>query len=147
PFDGKPGRTIFTKKVSLTDNAQLVIIDFVRDKVTIPGTKFFVVIERLYTPINELITLNFKTNYDKNGKLDPYFRPRYTISYQPALVVYTQYKSYAKWFRLGDRLWAPPGKWPEFNEITPAKIWITRYGVWREELSSHELALSVTLTS
>jgi hypothetical protein len=146
PTDGKPGKTIFTKTVTLTDNAQLVTVDFVKDKVTIPGTGFFVLIEWLNIPYNQLITLSLREDYDQNGRWQS-DRPVYRVSYQPALVFYTQYLSHIQWMRLGNWLWGPLRKYPEFNEITPAKIWIKKLDGWKEELCSHELALSATLTS
>lgn len=146
--DGKPGKSIFTKKISLTDNAQLITIDLIKEKITIPGTGFFVAIEWMQIPINEVVTQALKDDFDQKGKEQPYTRPVYKIAYQPALVLYTRYFSHLKWLRLGGMYWGPPCCLPEFAQmVNPPTIWLKTDGIWRGDLCSHELALSVTLTN
>ncbi|MBC7401524.1 MAG: carboxypeptidase-like regulatory domain-containing protein [Mucilaginibacter sp.] len=147
PDNGEPGKAIFTKEISLTDNSQLITIDFSKDKVVIPGTKFFIAIEWLIIPLNEVITLGYAEKVEKVRKDGTQLKlgtAEYTAHYQPCLVLYTRYHSERHWLRLGNMGWNIMGM-PELSEIIPAKIWVKDSGTWSEKLSSHEIALSATL--
>jgi hypothetical protein len=147
PDTGLPGKAIFTKEISLTDNSQLITIDFSKDKIVIPGTKFFIAIEWLIIPLNEVISLEYSQKVEKfrkNGTQLIFDAAEYGTQYQPSLVLYTRYHSERPWLRLGKMSWNAEGM-PELSEIEPAKIWVKDGDNWQQLLSSHEVALSVTL--
>ncbi|MES2428544.1 MAG: carboxypeptidase-like regulatory domain-containing protein [Bacteroidota bacterium] len=90
---GAPGEVLFNKEVSLTDNSLKVTIDLSPDKIVIPHEKFFVVIEWLTIPYNEIITyrsIGFVEEINGNGHSVIKDEFRYYTYYQPFLISYEQ---------------------------------------------------------
>ncbi|WP_214071044.1 carboxypeptidase-like regulatory domain-containing protein [Mucilaginibacter sp. dw_454] len=86
-----PGKIIFTKTISLTDNALWVNIDLTNDKVRIPSKDFFIAIEWLINPYNEIIEVNRAPKVAKTTKRGFQLLndvSEYHISYQPFLIGY-----------------------------------------------------------
>ncbi|MES2428546.1 MAG: carboxypeptidase-like regulatory domain-containing protein [Bacteroidota bacterium] len=107
---GKPNKKIFTKEITLTDNALKVTIDLKSDKITIPTTKFFIVIEWLKITINEVITLNSVEKVEKvrkNGSQLLQDESRYLIRYQPCIVGFPGNKPTIGWITLDNINWEP----------------------------------------
>jgi hypothetical protein len=88
---GGPGKVLFTKTVSLTDNSTRIDFDLTDRFLIIPGSKFFIAIEWMYIPYNEIISIG---NADKVKRLTKRGRQvledtaGYGIMYQPFLVGY-----------------------------------------------------------
>jgi hypothetical protein len=122
---GGPGKKIFTKEVNLTDNAELVTIDVSKEKIVLPDEKFFIAVEWLAIPFNEIVQLNIGEKVErvkKNGTNLMMDASRYTIMYQPFLVI--------------------------FKGFSKAPTWVTRNGIdWRKENKNdfYNVALSATI--
>jgi hypothetical protein len=122
PGSGAPDSILFTKEVSLADNANKVIINLSADQLTLPPGKFFIAVEWIRIPYNEIIedlVLALTTFPDKSH--DVYqILGHYRIIYQPLLVGYLQYK--------------------------PTESWIKTNGAWqRFEHPGYDIALSATI--
>jgi hypothetical protein len=91
PFNGLPGQLLFTKEISLTDNAMRVPIDLSKDNIIIPGRNFFVAVEWIIDPYNEIIHMMGDKKVDKvtrKGQQVYKDATDYWITYQPFLVGY-----------------------------------------------------------
>jgi hypothetical protein len=105
---GKPGKTIFTKEVSLTDNALKITLNLKDQNIIIPTTKFFIAIEWLLIPVNEIVQLNVGNKADKSKagggqKLEE--TARYTLYYQPFMVLYNSDKGAVGWILADNKPW------------------------------------------
>jgi hypothetical protein len=108
PYTGAPGKVMFTKNITLKDNSQLVKIDLSEDKLVIPTTKFFVAVEWLRIPFNEVIKLDYapKTvKIRKNGSRLTTDESKYSVLYQPFLVGFRQVKRAPAWVKIDDDIW------------------------------------------
>ncbi|MDB5004759.1 MAG: hypothetical protein JWQ34_2984 [Mucilaginibacter sp.] len=88
---GGPGKILFTKNVSLTDNSTRIDFDLTKEIIVIPTAKFFVAIEWLITPYNEIIEVSNTQKFDwvtKHGYQIFKDASDYRVSYQPFLVGY-----------------------------------------------------------
>ncbi|GAA4085171.1 hypothetical protein GCM10022392_02460 [Mucilaginibacter panaciglaebae] len=89
---GAPGKVIFTKTVSLNDNSLWVDIDLTNDKRIIPTKNFFVAVEWIITPYNEIIGVNNAPKVAKTTKRGYQVikdASEYYVYYQPFLVGYS----------------------------------------------------------
>ncbi|MES2829856.1 MAG: carboxypeptidase-like regulatory domain-containing protein [Bacteroidota bacterium] len=103
-----PDKTLFTKTVSLDDNGIWVTIDLSKDNIVLDRKEFFVAVEWLRIPYNEVFKLEWAPRVKavkKNGTELLEDVSMYQTLYQPALVSYEGKKddrSYIKYKR---------GKW------------------------------------
>jgi hypothetical protein len=96
PDVGGPGDILFTKTVSLSDNSARVDIDVSKELIVIPGINFFVAIEWLITPYNEIIAVSNSPKLDwvtKRGYQMLKDASEYRVSYQPFLIGYMNEKT------------------------------------------------------
>lgn len=88
---GAPGKIIFTKTVSLNDNSLWVDIDFTNDKFVIPAKNFFIAVEWIINPYNEIIGVNKALKVAKTTKHGYQVikdASEYYVCYQPFLIGY-----------------------------------------------------------
>ncbi|WP_214227720.1 carboxypeptidase-like regulatory domain-containing protein [Pedobacter sp. B4-66] len=96
---GGPGETIITKDVTVQDNSHLITIDFSKDSVLLPS-KFFIVIEYLFIPFNEMISVVTEKKakgLNKKGRQVTEDAAAYSIAYQPVISVYMPHKLSPLW--------------------------------------------------
>jgi len=115
---GGPGNTIFTKEVNLQDNSHLVAIDLRENKINLPTANFFVAIQWLFIPYNEVISMSTSPkvagkNKDGDQILDD--TPIYFIDYQPFLSGYPQTHPVNFWVKSNDDSWRPRDVKPYIN--------------------------------
>lgn len=120
-----PGETIFTKTVSLSDNSLLIKIDLSKENIILPTTDFFIAIQWLIIPYNEIINVTYDSKLDgvsKKGRELYTEVSKYSIYYQPFLVGY--------------------------DSLKPAIRFTKNNGIWHKSSSypKHELALSATIS-
>ncbi|MES2809703.1 MAG: carboxypeptidase-like regulatory domain-containing protein [Bacteroidota bacterium] len=88
---GAPGEVLLKKEISLTDNAMRIDIDVSKENIIIPGQNFFVAIEWLINPYNEIILMMSATKVDRvtrKGQQVYKDATNYWVDYQPFLVGY-----------------------------------------------------------
>jgi len=88
---GVPGKIMFTKTVSLNDNSLWVDIDLTNDKLILPTKNFFVAVEWIITPYNEIIGVNNAPKVAKTTKHGYQVikdASEYYVYYQPFLIGY-----------------------------------------------------------
>jgi uncharacterized ubiquitin-like protein YukD len=124
---GGPGKILFTKNVSLTDNSAWIDFDLTKEIIVIPSTKFFVAIEWMITPYNEIIEVSNTQKFDwvtKHGYQIFKDASDYRVSYQPFLVGYAN-----------------------DNTLKPADLYIKVGNAWQytRAYEPFDLALSVTI--
>jgi hypothetical protein len=110
PKTGSPDKILFTKEVTLQDNSLMVSVDVSEEKFVIPSAQFFVAVEWLQIPFNEVINLNpikRVEKINKKGKEVIGDLAKYSILYQPFLVAYQHPSKVVTWFRNG-------GNWGNF---------------------------------
>jgi hypothetical protein len=93
---GRPGDVLFTKNVSLSDNSARVDIDLSKEYIVIPSEKFYVAIEWLITPYNEIFEVSNSPKLDwvtKRGYQMLKDASEYRVSYQPFLIGYMNEKT------------------------------------------------------
>lgn len=91
-----PGDVLFTKTVSLSDNSARVDIDLSKEYIVIPSEKFYVAIEWLITPYNEIFEVSNSPKLDwttKHGYQMLKDASEYRVSYQPFLIGYMNEKT------------------------------------------------------
>ncbi|MFD2872290.1 carboxypeptidase-like regulatory domain-containing protein [Mucilaginibacter ximonensis] len=99
---GAPGKTIFTKDVNLQDNSHIVSIDLSKDKIVLPSTRFFIAIEHLFIPYNEVVSIEASKKVagtDKKGDQVLEDTPLYYVEYQPFLATYPQNHPIMFWYK------------------------------------------------
>jgi hypothetical protein len=104
---GGPGETIISKDITVQDNSHLIAIDFSKDSVLLPS-KFFIVIENLFIPFNEVISVvsaKKAKGLNKNGKQVTEDAAAYSIAYQPVISVYMPHKLSPFWYIDGKGNW------------------------------------------
>ncbi|GAB3936221.1 carboxypeptidase-like regulatory domain-containing protein [Mucilaginibacter myungsuensis] len=87
---GLPDQKIYTKDIRLSDNSQMVIIDVSQDNWTVAGDTFFVAVEWLRIPINQVLQLDADLTVSKttrSGEQKLGEAPTYHILYQPAITI------------------------------------------------------------
>jgi hypothetical protein len=91
PATGGPGKILFTKNASLTDNSTWIDFDVSKDYIIIPTAKFFLAVEWLINPYNEIIGVSNSPKLDwitKRGYQMLKDASEYRVYYQPFLVGY-----------------------------------------------------------
>jgi hypothetical protein len=91
PITGAPGAIIFTKTVSLTDDAIKIYIDLSKDNIVLHANNFFIAVEWLNKPYNEIIQISASSKLDrvtKSGDQIARAVSQYRMYYQPFLVGY-----------------------------------------------------------
>lgn len=99
---GLPSKILFSKEINLSDNSHLVSIDLRNYNVILPSSKFFVVIEHLFIPYNEVVSIvpeQKVAGTNKKGKQILEDTPLYIICYQPFLATYRQDHPVTFWFK------------------------------------------------
>lgn len=105
---GEPGKKIFTKEVSIDNNVLKITVDLKNDKITIPSKKFFIAIEWLPIPLNEVIKLNIENKADhikKDGTQKLEETARYSLFYQPFLVKFVSGIGTYGWVSVDNKSW------------------------------------------
>lgn len=97
---GLPGKKIFTREITLTDNSLKVTIDVRSERIVIPTAKFYIAVEWLKTMRNEVIMLG-RTNKvrrtTKKGEQLLQDASVYSIMYQPFLTQFPSNKRTIGW--------------------------------------------------
>ncbi|MFD2147183.1 hypothetical protein [Mucilaginibacter antarcticus] len=65
---GEPGKKLFTKEITLNDNSLRITFDLSNEKIILPNRKFFVAIEWIHAPVNEVVRLDIGEKVDKVKK-------------------------------------------------------------------------------
>lgn len=120
--NGAPGKILFSKEVSLDDWSLLITVDLSKDNIQLQERKFFLAIEWLRIPYNELVKLNYAPKLNKvkaNGKQVLEDVADYEILYQPALVRYMGWKPAQSWVMGPNGLWhmIPSGRTSKAPDI------------------------------
>jgi hypothetical protein len=131
---GAPSKKLYTKEVTLNDNSLRITFDLTKERITLPEKKFYVAIEWLLIPLNEIVglTIGEKAKGVKEGKPSGSEDvSSYMIMYQPILAILPQA--------------VPPNSWvPRLSKVP---IWTSSDGVkWRQTPNAHDIALSATVT-
>ncbi|RZK81293.1 MAG: carboxypeptidase-like regulatory domain-containing protein [Pedobacter sp.] len=87
-----PKQVVYTKSIELENFAKWVTIDLSAENIQVPGKHFFIAIEWLRIPLNEIVELgNFARigKVKKNGFVVLDTVSQYKIHYQPAIVSYS----------------------------------------------------------
>jgi hypothetical protein len=88
---GTPAKILFTKSISLTDNSEWVDINMSDQLIIVPGNNFFIAIEWIQNPYNEIIGIDPSSKVKrltKRGLQVLEDASEYRIYYQPFLVGY-----------------------------------------------------------
>jgi len=110
PATGEPGKVLFTKSVSLTDNALLIRVDLSDDNIVIAADQFYISVEWLREPYNELVKLEYAPKIRKVTKKRGDILEdvsKYRIVYQPALVGMYRKKGAVSWVKTDKNKWVP----------------------------------------
>jgi hypothetical protein len=103
-----PGTILYTKEVSLKDKALIVTLDVTDENIRLPTAKFFISVEWLRIPYNEIVSLSMdsviykKRTFREDINLNV---SKYYVFYQPILVSYPKFKPAQKWIRNDRGLW------------------------------------------
>jgi hypothetical protein len=91
PETQQPGKILLTKEIVLLDNSLKITLDLSKEKFIIPGTKFFITIEWIRIPLNEIIAKSTAEQMQR-ARLDSrtytQYISRYWIFYRPILIRY-----------------------------------------------------------
>ena len=122
-----PGKVLFTKTISLTDNSKWVDIDLSNDNLIIPEKFFFIAIEWMYIPYNEIIAMYGAPKVAKvtrRGMQILKAATEYRVYYQPFLVGYINE-----------------------NKVKPAPVYTGGNNKWHlaKEYEGTEIAISATI--
>jgi hypothetical protein len=93
---GTPGKVLFTKTISLSDKSKWIDIDVTNDIIVIPGSNFFIAVEWMNIPYNEIIGINRTSKVDrltKRGAQVLEDASEYRVYYQPFLIGYENEKT------------------------------------------------------
>jgi len=107
---GTPGSVLFTKTVSLHDDAKLIRIDLSDDKVVIRDSQFYISVEWLRIPYNEKIGLSQSPKVRKVTKKGGNILENvsdYRISYLPVLLAMYKKKTAVSWVKIDKDRWKP----------------------------------------
>lgn len=122
PKTGAPGKVLFTKDVLLSDKSLMITIDLSKDQILLTDPRFFVAVEWLHIPFNELVKLEYSPKVNKvrkNGDQVLEDVSNYRVIYQPALVEYQGWKPAQSWIMLGNGSWQmnPPSATSKGSDI------------------------------
>ncbi|MES2453913.1 MAG: carboxypeptidase-like regulatory domain-containing protein [Bacteroidota bacterium] len=108
PKSGAPDTPLFSKMITLTDKALWVKLDLRKDNIIITPAEFFVAIEWLHIPFNEVIKLNYSPKVRKVTKKGNQLLEdvsEYATLYEPALIQYTKKKPDVSWVKNQENKW------------------------------------------
>ncbi|WP_285007961.1 carboxypeptidase-like regulatory domain-containing protein [Pedobacter faecalis] len=114
---GLPGKIRFTKTIELKNNSIWYVIDMSEDKITINGTQFFVAIEWLPIPFNEVVFFGSALKVERINRKGEQVHdtvPAYSIKYEPALIGYPRKEIPRAYIK------DPRGNWVEHTEYDVA---------------------------
>jgi|GEM_PF-1213333 len=122
PKTGGPGKILFSKDVLLRDNSLMIAIDLSKDQIVLKDQRFFVAVEWLHIPFNELVKLEYAAKVNKiNRKGNQVLEgvANYRILYQPALIEYDGWKPAESWVMKEDGRWRmnPPIKTNKGSDV------------------------------
>ena len=108
PKTGAPDTLLFSKIINLTDKALWVELDLRKDNIIINPAEFYIAIEWMHIPFNEVIKLFYapkvrKLNKKGNQVLEDV--SEYTTLYEPALIEYKKKKPTVSWIRNHENKW------------------------------------------
>lgn len=115
PATGGPGAVLFTKEVQLDDNAALIRVDLSKDAIVIADRQFYIAVEWLRIPLNELVRLNIAPKIRKVTRMGGTILEdvaEYSTVYQPALIGMRQRRGAISWTQ------NEKGKWVPYNTAT-----------------------------
>ena len=108
PKTGAPDTPLFSKIINLTDKALWVKLDLRKDNIIITPAEFFVAIEWMHIPFNEVIRLHYSPKVRKVTKKGNQLLEdvsEYTTLYEPALIQYTKKKPDVSWVKNQENKW------------------------------------------
>jgi hypothetical protein len=114
---GMPGKILFTKTIELTNNSIWYVIDMAEDNITINDLQFYIAVEWLPIPYNEVIVYGSALKVRKLNRKGEQVHdsvPAYTTKFEPALIGHprkTLPRALVK---------DPRGNWQEHNEFDVA---------------------------
>lgn len=108
PKTGAPDTLLFSKIINLTDKAPWVELDLRKDNIIINPAEFYIAIEWMHIPFNEVIKLFYapkvrKVNKKGNQLLEDV--SEYTTLYEPALIEYKKKKPAVSWIKNHENKW------------------------------------------
>lgn len=124
-----PDTLLFSKIINLTDKALWVELDLRKDNIIINSAEFYIAIEWMHIPFNEVIKLFYapkvrKVNKKGNQVLEDV--SEYATLYEPALIEYKKKKPNVSWIKNHEN------KWQLYDSAIPEE--------------KHEIALSATIS-
>lgn len=105
-----PGAVLLTKEVVLLDNSLKITLDLSKEKFIIPGTRFFITIEWIRTPLNEIISRAIAERLQRarlNGRTFGQYVSKYWVFYRPILILYATGDAKAIKYINQDDKWTP----------------------------------------
>ena len=110
PRSNLPDVTLFTKVISLDDNLIWVTIDLAKEGVVLAAKEFFLAVEWLRIPYNEIIKLEWAPRIRglrKNGEQLLEDVSQYRVLYQPAMASYKSEKKVPSYIKTKRGTWVP----------------------------------------
>lgn len=104
-ISGAPEHVLFKKEISLSDNSLKINVDLRKENIVLPSESFFIAIEWLRIPYNEIIqNWAYGTATSVRMKLEDVAAVggSYRVIYQPLLIGYKQAKKAQSWIKTGD---------------------------------------------
>lgn len=126
---GAPDTLLFSKIINLTDKALWVKLDLRKDNIIITPAEFYIAIEWMHIPFNEVIKLFYAPKVRKVSKKGNQVLEdvsEYATLYEPALIEYENKKPAVSWIKNHEN------KWQRYDSA--------------ESGQKHEIALSATIT-
>lgn len=108
PKTGAPGTLLFSKTINLTDKALWVELDLRKDNIIINPAEFYIAIEWMHIPFNEVIKLFYSPKVRKVTKKGNQLLEdvsEYTMLYEPALIEYKKKKPTVSWIKNHENKW------------------------------------------
>ncbi|WP_214229594.1 carboxypeptidase-like regulatory domain-containing protein [Pedobacter sp. B4-66] len=129
PKTGAPETLLFSKIINLTDKAPWVELDLRKDNIIINSAEFYIAIEWMHIPFNEVIKLFYAPKVRKVNKKGTQILEdvsEYTTLYEPALIEYKKKKPSVSWIKNSEN------KWQRYDSAISEQ--------------KHEIALSATIS-
>lgn len=108
PKTGAPDTLLFSKIINLTDKALWVELDLRKDNIIISPSEFYIAIEWMHIPFNEVIKLFYAPKVRKVSKKGNQILEdvsEYTTLYEPALIEYKKKKPAVSWIKNHENKW------------------------------------------
>lgn len=110
PKTSTPDTLLFSKVINLTDKALWVKLDLRKDNIIINPAEFYIAVEWMHIPFNEVIKLFYAPKVrkiDKKGNQVMEDVSEYTTLYEPALIGYKKKKPAVSWIKNHENKWQP----------------------------------------